>query len=187
MVVHAQPVSSVSRRNLIAPASPVAVRARPIAAPTGPAVAPAEPPAAPARPAAVPAAAPRYNFVWRNFRCIEENPNGEKHFLGDTGPSREANAANSTTEHFNLFIDQNVIHSLCLETNRYANQNGVAGFQDVALEEMMAFVAMNIAMGIVNTSDFSFTSLVPFSDEQRQILANSLLPSSKQQSKRPWK
>lgn len=187
MVVHAQPVSSASRRNLIAPASPVAVRARPIAAPTGPAVAPAGPPAAPARPAAVPAAAPRYNFVWRNFRCIEENPNGEKHFLGDTGPSREANAANSTTEHFNLFIDQNVIHSFWLETNRYANQNGVAGFQDVALEEMMAFVAMNIAMGIVNTSDFSFTSLVPFSDEQRQILANSLLPSSKQQSKRPWK
>lgn len=180
MVVHAQPVSSATRRNLLAPARPVKVRARPVPAPAGPAVAPAGQPAAPA-------AAPGYNFVWRNFRGIEENPNGEKHFLGDTGPSREANAANSTTEHFNLFIDQNVIHSLCLETNRYANQNGVAGFQDVALEEMMAFVAMNIAMGIVNTSDFSFTSLVPFSDEQRQILANSLLPSSKQQSKRPWK
>ena len=146
MIVHVEPVSSSSRRNLLAPARPVAVRARPVAAPAGPAVAPAVPPA-------VPAAAPGHNFVWRNFRGIEENPNGEKPFLGDAGPSREANAANSSTEHFNLFVDQNVIHSFCLETNRYANQNRVAGFQDVGLEEMMAFVAMNIAMGIVNTSD----------------------------------
>ena len=149
MIVHVQPVSSTPRRNLLALARPVAVRARPVAAPAGPAVAPAVPPAAPVRPAA----APGHNFVWRNFRGIEENPNGEKQFLGDTGPSREANAANSATEHFNLFIDQNVIQSFCLETNRYANQNGVAGFQDVGLEEMMAFVAMNIARGIVNTSD----------------------------------
>ena len=160
MVVHVQPASSGSRRNLLAPARPVAVRARRVAAlagpsvaPAGPAVAPAGPAVAPARPAAAPAAAPGYNFVWKKFRGIEENPNGEKHFLGDTGPSREANAANSTTEHFNLFIDQNVIHSFCLESNRYANQNGVVGFQDVALEEMMAFIAMNIAMGIVNISD----------------------------------
>ena len=153
MIVHVQPVSSTSRRNLLAPARPVAVRARPVAAPAGPAVAPVVPPAAPARPAAAPAAAPGYNFVWRNFRAIEENPNGEKPFLGDTGPSREANAANSSSEHFNLSIDQNMIHSFCLETNRYATQNGVVGFQDVGLEEMMAFVAMNIAMGIVNTSD----------------------------------
>ena len=43
-----------------------------------------------------------------------------------------------------------MIHSFCLETNRYANQNGVAGFQDVGLEEIMAFV-MDIATGIVNT------------------------------------
>lgn len=142
MVVHAQPVSSASRRNLLAPARAAAVRVRPIAAPTWPAVAPARP-----------AATPGYNFVWRNFRGIEENPNGEKHFLGDTGPSREENAANSKTEHFNLFIDQNVIHSFCLKANRYANQYGVAGFQDVVPEEMMAFVAMNIAMGILNTSD----------------------------------
>lgn len=56
-------------------------------------------------------------------------------------------------QHFNLFIDQNVIHSFCLEANRYANQYGVAGFQDVVPEEMTAFVAMNIAMGILNTSD----------------------------------
>ena len=40
-----------------------------------------------------------------------------------------------------------------METNRYANQNRVAGFQDVELEKMIAFVAINIAMGIVNTSD----------------------------------
>ena len=107
MIVHVQPVSSSSRRNLLAPARPVAVRARPVAAPAGPAVAPAVPAAAPARPAA----APGHNFVWRNFRGIEENSNGEKPFLGDAGPSREANAANSSTEHFNLFVDQNVIHS----------------------------------------------------------------------------
>ena len=154
MIVHVQPVSSTPRRNLLAPARPVAVRARPVAAPAGPAVAPAVPPAAPVRPAAAPArpaaaparlaAVPGYNFVWRNFRGIEENPNGEKQFLGDTGPSREANAANSATEHFNFFTDQSVIQSFCLETNRYANQNGVAGFQDVGLEEMMAFVAMKL-------------------------------------------
>ena len=99
MIVHVQPVSLSSRRNLLAPARPVAVRARPVAAPAGPAVAPAVPPA-------VPAAAPGHNFVWRNFRGIEENPNGEKPFLGDAGPSREANAANSSTEHFNLFVDR---------------------------------------------------------------------------------
>ena len=70
MTVDVQPVSSTSRRNLLAPPRPVA--------------------------------APGYNFVWRNFRGIEEKP-----FLGNMGPSREANAANSSTEHFNLFIDQN--------------------------------------------------------------------------------
>ena len=145
MVVHARPVSSASRRNLLAPARAAAVRVRPIAAPTWPAVAPAGPPAAPARPAATPG----YNFVWRNFRGIEENPNREKHFLGDTGPSREENAANSKTEHFNLFIDQNVIHSFCLEANRYANQYGVAGFQDVVPEEMMAFCSHEHCNGYV--------------------------------------
>ena len=100
MIVHVQPVSSTSRTNLLAPTKPVTVRTRPVAAPPGRAVAPAKP-----------SAASGYNFVWRNFRGIEQNPNGAKHFLGDTGPSREANAANSTTEHFNLFIYQNVIHS----------------------------------------------------------------------------
>ena len=153
MVVHVQPVSSASRRNLLAPARPIAAPARPLAAPARPVAAPARQVAAPARPVAAPAAAPGYNFVWRNFRGVEENPNAEKNFVGDTGPSRQANAANSVTEHFRLFIDHNVIHSFCLETNRYANQNGVAGFQAVELEEMMAFIAMNIAMGIVNTSD----------------------------------
>ena len=81
MVVHAQPVSLALRRNLLAPVSLVTVRVRPVAAPAVLAVAPAGPPAAPA-------AAPGFNFVWRNFRGIEENPNGGKHFLGDTGPSR---------------------------------------------------------------------------------------------------
>ena len=95
MIVHVEPVSSSSRRNLLAPARPVAVRARPVAAPAVPAAAPARP-----------AAAPGHNFVWRNFQGIEENPNGEKPFLGDAGPSREANAANSSTEHFNLFVDR---------------------------------------------------------------------------------
>ena len=92
------------------------------------------------------------NFVWRNFPGIEENPNGQKSFLGDTGPSIEANFANSPLDHFNLFIE-NVMETFCIETNRYANQNSVAGFQEVGLEEMLAFVAMNIAMGMVNTSD----------------------------------
>ena len=62
MVVHVQPASSASRRNLLAPARPVAVRARGVAALAGPAVAPAGPAVAPARPAAAPAAAPGYIF-----------------------------------------------------------------------------------------------------------------------------
>ena len=41
VVVHVQPVSSTSSKNLLAPARPVAVRARPVAASAGPAVAPA--------------------------------------------------------------------------------------------------------------------------------------------------
>lgn len=148
---------------------PAAVWVRQVAAPTGPAVAPAEPPAALAKPAA----ASGYNFVWRNFCGTEKNPNGEKNFLGDTGPSGEVNAANSVFEYFNLSIDQNLIYSFCLKTNRYANQNGVAGFEDVALVKI-SFVAMNIVM-----ATNSFTSLARFSDEQRQIFANSLLPLSK--------
>ena len=78
MVVHVQPVSSASRRNLLTPARTVAVGVRPVAAPAGPA-------AAPARPAAAPAAVQGYNFVWRNFHGIEENPNGEKRFLDIQG------------------------------------------------------------------------------------------------------
>ena len=110
MIVHLQPVFSTSRTNLLAPTKPITVRARLVPAPARRAVAPvvpAEPPATPAKPAA----ASGYNFVWQNFRGIEQNPNGAKHFLGDRGPSREANATNSTTEHFSLFINQNVIHS----------------------------------------------------------------------------
>lgn len=110
-VVHVQPVSSASRRNLLAPTRPAAEWARSVAVP-------ARPVAVPLRPAA----APGDNIIWRNFRVIEENPNREKCLVGDTGPSRQANAANSPTEHFNLFIDENVIESFCLETNRYANQ-----------------------------------------------------------------
>lgn len=60
-------------------------------------------------------------------------------------------------EYFNLFIDQNLIYSFCLKTNKYANQNGVAGFEDVALVKMISFVAMNIVMAIVNISDVSQT------------------------------
>lgn len=73
--MHVQQLSSTSRRNLLAPVGPVAVRAKPVAAPAGPTVAPAGLPAAPARQAAAPArpaAAPGYNFAWRNN---EENPN----------------------------------------------------------------------------------------------------------------
>ena len=83
MVVHAQPVSSASRRNLIAPASPVAVRARPIAAPTGPAVAPAGPPAAPARPAAVPAAAPRYTVLSKSNASDNRRISRESRYISD--------------------------------------------------------------------------------------------------------
>ena len=43
MIVLVQPVFSTSRRNLLAPARPVAVRARPVAAPAGPAVPSAAP------------------------------------------------------------------------------------------------------------------------------------------------
>lgn len=72
--MHVQQLSSTSRRNLLAPVGPVAVRAKPVAAPAGPTVAPAGLPAAPARPAA----APGYNFAWRNN---EENPNGRNILL----------------------------------------------------------------------------------------------------------
>ena len=73
--------------------------------------------------------------------------------MGYTGPSREAQTAQSVSDHFKLFVDIGTVDSLCDETNRYALQNHVAGFQNVVVEEMMAFISLNIAMGIVNTSD----------------------------------
>ena len=67
---------------------------------------------------------------------MEENPSDQKVFLGDSEPSRQANATKySPIEHFNLFLDENAICHLCTERDRCADQNGVAEFQDITLEK----------------------------------------------------
>ena len=78
--MHVQAASSASRRNL----------ARPVATPR--LALPAKSARA-GRPAKVPAAL-SFNFDWRIFCGVEENPSDQKVFLGDEGASRQVNAAN---------------------------------------------------------------------------------------------
>ena len=61
--------------------------------------------------------------------------------------------AESPLEFFKLLVDQTTVGRFCAETNRYAQQNDAPGFQNIAVEEMKAFIGLNIAMGIINCSD----------------------------------
>lgn len=78
--MHLQASSSASRRNLAVPTRPVATP-RPAKS------------ARATRPPRVPVFL-SVNFDWRIFGGVEENPTDKKVFLGDTGTSRRANAAN---------------------------------------------------------------------------------------------
>ena len=69
---------------------------------------------------------------------MEENPSDQKVFPGDAGTSGQANAANIHLLNISIcFFEENAMCDLCTETNRYANQNGLAGFQDIIQGEMI--------------------------------------------------
>ena len=73
--------------------------------------------------------------------------------MGYSGPSREATAAQSPLDFFKLFVDEAALVKVCEETNRYAAQISARDYKNVSIEEIMAFIALNIAMGIINMSD----------------------------------
>ena len=82
---------------------------------------------------------------------MAENPRDQKVFLGDSELSREANAANIH------LLNISICFLMKIQFATYAlKQTGVQikmVFQDITLEEMMAFLSFNISMGIVNSSD----------------------------------
>jgi len=71
------------------------------------------------------------------------------------GPSRHAMQLHTISEHFQLFISDNMIHSWVVETNRYAAESrrrkpSNMAWTDVTYEEILAYLGMNVAMGLVN-------------------------------------
>ena len=87
------------------------------------------------------------------------NLNSSLHFLEQPGPSRRARMnASDPFETFRLLFDGNVIKILLDETNRYhaqcTNDDPDPTWTDVH-EEMMAFLCLVLAMGVVNLPELT--------------------------------
>lgn len=76
-------------------------------------------------------------------------------FSSAVGPTRRGEKRQaSALEYFELFFDQNVWNLLATMTNlnpqrKRATGNDGGAWKDVTLEEMKAFLGLNIAIGIV--------------------------------------
>ena len=85
---------------------------------------------------------------WTDYKR-GENRNSSKDFLGEVGPSTAAKELEKPLDFLFLLLGNDIFHLIATETNRYAQQQGVAEFE-VSQAEIAAFVGMVIAMGIVN-------------------------------------
>lgn len=90
-------------------------------------------------------------YVWSE----EANRRTLKQFINAVGPAaRGERRQKSALEYFELFFDVNVWNCLVTMTNLNAEKKRASGPNDggnwtVTLEEMKAFIGLNIAMGIV--------------------------------------
>ena len=94
---------------------------------------------------------------WQIIDGIYENPNSNSPFTEYVGVSRQAVAAESVLDHFLLFFQFQILDEIVKQTNLYYSQVGAAkrvppNFQ-TSREELMAFFAIVIAMGLAKLPD----------------------------------
>ena len=94
-------------------------------------------------------------WVW-SLAKGPSNPTGPMDFSGNTaGPKGEACGVMSPIECFRLFFPSSYIDELLFQTNLYADQqraskNDNSHFDPIIKEELLAFIGINIAMGVVS-------------------------------------
>ena len=84
-----------------------------------------------------------------------QNTTAPMDFSGNTpGPKGEACGVMSPIECFRLFFPSSYIDELLFQTNLYADQqraskNDNSHFDPIIMEELLAFIGINVAMGVI--------------------------------------
>ena len=113
---------------------------------------------------------------WTEFQGIEPSEGESIPFNEVPGPSRQAKQLDGVSDHFKLFMPDAFVQGWVTETNRYAmeceqKKPSKTKWLEVCFEELLAFLGMVIAMGLVNLSSIpDFFSLEP-------ILSHPWFPS----------
>ena len=92
---------------------------------------------------------------WKKFTGTEGNSGSSIPFVEVPGPSRQALQASTVMDQFNLFLPLSLVQTWVDETNRYAaelrrRKPSNMKWVNVSLEELLAYIGMVIAMGLVN-------------------------------------
>ena len=97
----------------------------------------------------------RDELPWKKFTGTEGNSGSSIPFVEVPGPSRQALQASTVMDQFNLFLLLLLVQTWVDETNRYAaelrrRKPSNMKWVNVSLEELLAYIGMVIAMGLVN-------------------------------------
>ena len=94
------------------------------------------------------------NRLWENVDETFLHPNANTHFVEYVGLKRPAYQADSPLECLRLFLTVEVLNQIVTETNRYRAQQNAAKpsllpWHDLTVEELLAFFAIILAMGLI--------------------------------------
>lgn len=94
------------------------------------------------------------NRLWKNVDETFLHPNSNTHFVEHVGLKRPAYQADSPLECLRLFLTAEVLNQIVTETNRYRTQQNAAKpsplpWHDLTVEELLAFFAIILAMGLI--------------------------------------
>lgn len=93
---------------------------------------------------------PRFRWKAQDISSSTDSPAPKdlRPFVQTTGPAERTKRAKNPLAVFELFFTVAVIDNILQQTKRYAIQQGAVEFE-LCREELLAFLAMNIAMGMV--------------------------------------
>ena len=116
---------------------------------------------------------------------VHPSPRTLPPFTSTAGPTPRTKHSKSTLEIFHLFVTVVVLESIVRQTLLFAASKG-ATFKEFYIEELQAFIGVNIAMGLLKlpqikdywcTND-NLNALVSSYHASRQVLHNFAIPSS---------
>ena len=95
------------------------------------------------------------NAAWRWSPNKMQVPNSTIVYADKPSPKGDSLNSNTPLDFFELFLDNDMVDRIVEETNRYAcqersAQNHLSPWSEVAREDILAFISMNIAMGIIS-------------------------------------